>query len=277
MISATHRPDGSPLGFRATVSGSVVYLDNWAIYHLAEQNPPLRKRFIDAFLSRGFDLLFSVTNAAELSGPQKQSAEAVKIFLDEIGPHWFPAELNAFDVVQRERSGHPYACTSENLVKSFATDRMRDRIIVDMSDDFFRLGAMLDWVGPQRDSIRKGAADMDEALRRKISEYVGQSRRDPLWLDQHFPALPFNPSMPAMFVYINLIRVLIVDGGSLGKNDGMDFSHAVIASTFSSFATLDWTWKQRVEKFLPPNKLARIYYQQELDEMVTLMEALPVR
>jgi hypothetical protein len=264
--------------FRATVSGTVVYLDNWAINDLAEKYPSLRKRFIDAFASRRMDLLFSVANAAEVSGPQKQSAEAVKVFLDEFGAHWFPAELNAFEVVQRELiESHPYACISENLVKDFARDRLRDRpnAVIGLFDDFFRLGAMLDWVGPQRDSIRRGSADMDEALRNRIAGYVREYKRDRGWLNRTFPELQFNPSKPATFVYINLIRVLILEGETLGKNDGMDFLHAVIAAAFSTFATLDWTWKQRVEKFLPPGKLARIYYAQELDEMIALMESLP--
>jgi hypothetical protein len=67
MIRATSAPDGPFLTVTASVSGPVVYLDNWAIYDLAEGDPHRRKRFIEAML--GMDLLFSVTNAAELSGP----------------------------------------------------------------------------------------------------------------------------------------------------------------------------------------------------------------
>jgi hypothetical protein len=77
-------------GLNVNVSGPVVYLDNWAFIELAKKDPSRRRRFIDAVHS-GVDLLFSVTNAAGLSGPQGRSAEAVKAFLDEIGPRWFPA------------------------------------------------------------------------------------------------------------------------------------------------------------------------------------------
>src|SRR6266851_4944250 len=110
------------------------------------------------------DLLFSVTNAAELSGPQGKSADAVRMFLDEIGPRWFPVELDQTEVVKRETGGaDPNSnCVSEGLLKSYVVSRMRDYPlgsgkVIDLSDRFFHLGAMLDWVGPQRDSIRMGS------------------------------------------------------------------------------------------------------------------------
>lgn len=70
MISATG--DATVLTFNMSVNGAVVYLDNWAIYDLAERDPLRRERFLSAVHS-GIDLLFSVTNAAELSGPQGPS------------------------------------------------------------------------------------------------------------------------------------------------------------------------------------------------------------
>ena len=56
-------------GLQVSVSGAVVYLDNWAVIELAKKDPSRRSRFIDIVHS-GIDVLFSVTNAAELSGPQ---------------------------------------------------------------------------------------------------------------------------------------------------------------------------------------------------------------
>ncbi|HWZ43294.1 MAG TPA: hypothetical protein VNW97_07440 [Candidatus Saccharimonadales bacterium] len=49
----------------------------------------------------------------------------------------------------------------------------------------------------------------------------------------------------------------------LKKGDGLDFCHAVMASTFAHVATLDKHWKRRLDGFPEPNKLARIYYQNE--------------
>src|SRR5216683_2407797 len=104
MIRATSKPDGPCFTLNASVSGPVVYLDNWAVGDLAEGDPSRRKRFITA-LHSGMELLFSVTNAAELSGPRGKSADAVRAFLDEIGPRWFPVELDQTEVVKRELKG----------------------------------------------------------------------------------------------------------------------------------------------------------------------------
>lgn len=108
MIRATSGFDGPLMTLNASVSGPVVYLDNWAIGDLAEREASRRKRFIAA-LHSGMDLLFSVTNAAELSGPQGKSADAIKVLSDEIGPRWFPARLDPTEVIKRELVGRARA------------------------------------------------------------------------------------------------------------------------------------------------------------------------
>jgi hypothetical protein len=87
--------------------------------------------------------------------------------------------------------------------------------------------------------------------------------------------LPFQPSKPATFTYVNLVRTLIVDAKAyrLKEGDGVDFCHAVMASAFARLATLDKHWKRRVENLPKPNTLARIYYQPELDKMVADIES----
>ena len=57
------------------------------------------------------------------------------------------------------------------------------------------------------------------------------------------------------------------------KGDGMDFCHAVVGSAFAHFAAFDKQWKRRVESLPQPNGLARIYYEPELDQMVTDIES----
>lgn len=49
--------------------------------------------------------MFSVANAAELTGFQDGSFREVRSFLEEIGPRWFPVELDPHMVVKRELSG----------------------------------------------------------------------------------------------------------------------------------------------------------------------------
>jgi hypothetical protein len=130
----------------------------------------------------------------------------------------------------------------------------------------------MDRVGPQRESICESSASFDELLKNKMSTVRAMSKRDPLLLDKKFPWVPFNPARPACFAYFNLLRVMAVDASSLKKGDGMDFCHAVMATAFASFATLDKHWKRRVESLPKPNQLARVYGPSGLDQMVADME-----
>jgi hypothetical protein len=265
--------------FNVTVSGLAIYLDNWAVINLAKGDRSRRKRFIDALCTGGADLMFSVANAAELIGPQGDSRDAVRAFLDEVGPHWFPVELNPTEVVQRELRGADPSkcCVSREFFMDYWTVRTKDYTpgsgkVIDPSE-VFRLGAILDWVGPQSESIRKRSADLDDALIKKINGYRVEFERNPPWLDQKFPILAFSSSKPAMFTYISLVRTMIVEAKSyqLKKNDGLDFCHAVMASAFASVATLDKAWKRRIER-LPANSLAHVYDPSQLDQMVTDIE-----
>jgi hypothetical protein len=263
-------------GLNVSVSGPVIYLDTWAFIELAKKDPSRRKRFIDAVHS-GMDILFSVTNAAEFSGPQGKSADALRAFLNDIGLHWFPARLDATKVIKLEASGvsPESACIDEEFFKSHVADQIRVQMsagkIIKVSEKLLQLGPMLDRLEPQRESISRTSADFDSFLRSKFSEIHARCKREPTLLDQKFPLIPFNSRWPANFVYSNLLRGMVGEANSLKKGDGMDFFHAVIACAFSSFAALDTQWKRRIAR-LPPNPLARIYSPQELDQMVSDIE-----
>ncbi len=279
MIKATS-DSNAPVTFNVSIEGLAIYLDNFSLIRLAKQDPSRRVRFINA-LHSGADLMFSLTNAAEISAFQDGTLKAVRSFLDEIGPHWFPVELNPVEVVERESNGVTQAqsCISQGLMKNYFRTKTSNDLpgsarIIDLSESFFRLGNILDWVGPQRDSIAQGSRAMDEALIEKIRDHRTEFDKLPQWLDQTFPALPFIRSRPATFVYVNLVRRLILDakGYPLKKGDGTDFCHTVIASAFANVATLDKHWKRRVEDLPQPNEVARIYYAPQLDEMVEDIE-----
>src|SRR5712692_946696 len=174
MIRATSSIEGPPVVFRATVRGSAIYLDNCAMYDLAERDHSRRKRFIAALHSGKADLMFSVTNAVELSRPQGKSFDIVKSFLDEVGPNWFPIELDVAEVIRREQSGADPAasCVSEGFMKAYFANRTASCLpdsgkIIDPSEAFTGLGAVLDWVGgPHRDSVRKQAAQLNAVMKR---------------------------------------------------------------------------------------------------------------
>lgn len=275
MLTATAGID-APLIFNASVDGLTIYLDNFAVIRLATQNPIRRKRLVTAFRS-GVDLLFSVTNAIELIGPQGDKVDVIKTFLDEIGAHWIPVEMNPYKVLDREQAGCTgnESCVSSEFMIGYFKTRTADYTsdsghIIDLSKSFFSLGAVLEWLGTRRASVGAQKAELDDSLIRTISQHRSEFDRDPQWLDHKFTAVPFFDSKPATFTYLNLVRTLILEAKShrLKKGDGTDFCHAVIASSFASIATLDKHWKRRIESLPKPNKLARIYYQPQLDQMV---------
>ncbi len=155
MIRATANADS--LTFHASVSGPVVSLDNWAFINLAKGALSRRERFLGAIHS-GVDLLFSVTNAAELSGPQGRSAGVVRAFLDEIGPRWFPAKHDATEAIKLEIEGKsPDAvCIDDDFLKSYVADLLRPYTlgcgkIIGLSADFFCLRPL---TGPARSPTR---------------------------------------------------------------------------------------------------------------------------
>jgi hypothetical protein len=70
-----------------------------------------------------------------------------------------------------------------------------------------------------------------------------------LRLDAHFPERPFDARRPATFVYLNLVRRLILESKerAIMPNDGIDFGQAMVASAYATVATLDKRWRRRVE------------------------------
>jgi hypothetical protein len=281
MITVTSNIDGPPLTFNVTLRRLVIYLDTFALIHLAERDRVLGNRFIALFGSQ-VDLLFSVTNAAELAGSQGASFEAVKQFLNEIGPHWFPVEMDAFEVVKREQNGtRPgEACLAQQFLRDYFGRQAANCLpntgsLIDIPASI-RLGPILDWVAPQRESILGGSAEMDVALMNMITCERTKFEEDPQHFDQTIGGFSwFNPAMPATFTLFNLIRSLVVEAKyrAIKKGDGLDFCHAVMATAFSSVAALDKHWKRRIDNLPKPNKLAKIYYAAELDKMVTDVES----
>jgi len=285
MITVNPHPT-ELLAMRATVDGLLVFLDNFAIKELAKGDPERRKRFL-ATLERGVEVMFSVSNAAELSGPQGSSFNEIRSFLDDIGNHWFPVEFDPYVCLQREQeSQNPINCMfSESLLKRFVATRIRrapeikiEDLRLSLPSDFFRLGAFMDWLAPQRDDIKQRKADLGLRLRDQITEHWAEYKKNPTWLDTTFPQLPFNSARRATFVYVNLVRRLILEAKerTITLNDGVDFAQAVVATAYASIASVDKHWKRRVEMILPkpkPSTLAALYYQPELDKMVRDIES----
>src|SRR5262249_28586400 len=98
-------------------------------------------------------------------------------------------------------------------------------------------------------------------------------KRDTERLDRVLPSAEFDPGKPATFVYMNLLRQLVLNkGDNLKKGDGIDFCHAVIGAAYASAMTLDIQWKRRIEALPQPNQLARVYAPSELRVFVEDLE-----
>jgi hypothetical protein len=213
------------------------------------------------------DLLFSVTNVAELSGPKGRSAEAVKTFLDEVGPRWFPGKFDVTELIKAEQRGKSQGtvCVDETFLKSYVADLMRPEKVICFSDNFFRLGPLVDRMGSQRESLSASFSQFDEELKRAVSEARENLKK--------LPRIPFDRARPAYFVYLNLLRIMAAEANSLKKGDGLDFCHTVLACAYANFAALDKQWKRRAASLPMPNRIARIYSEPDLDQMVADMES----
>jgi len=279
VITPFCAPNGEPT-FAASVNGIAIYLDNWAIKALAKGDTTLRQRFVVA-LRNGADILFSIAHAIEILGPQGASSVAFKTFLNEVGSHWYPLEFNVFKVMEREAAGMPpdKCCVDEELLRAYFTNRTSGHtpgsgLVIDLSEQFFKLGTFVDWLAPRRDYFRQKNEELDNILHDRMGLLRAKFKQDPGRLDKDQPQPKFHPTRAATFACVGLMRDLISDRGyQIKKGDGIDFFHAVMASAFSTFATLDKQWKRRVENLPKPNGSPRIYYEPELGEMVHDIEA----
>ncbi len=283
MITPFCGPNGEPT-FAASVNGIAIYLDNWAIKALAKGDTALRQRFVAA-LHNGADILFSTAHAIEILGPQGASSVAFKTFLNEVGAHWYPLEFNVFTVMKREAAGMPpdKCCVDEELLRAYFTNRTSNHTrgsgrVIDLSEQFFRLGAFVDWLAPQRDHFLKQHEGFDGILRDYMGPLRAKFKQNPGLLDKGLPQPQFHPSRAATFATAGLMRDLVSDRGyQIKKGDGIDFFHAVMASAFSTFATLDKQWKRRVANLPKPSRVPRVYYEPELGAMVDDIEATLVQ
>jgi len=259
-----------------------VYLDNDSLIELAKGDPARRDRLLKA-LRCGGDLLFSWTNAVEVTGPEGASARAVRDFLDRVGPCWVPLHMNAWTVVERERAALTYqAPVSTEFVEAYIKERIHNLyqanpVVLDLSAEaFFRLGAVLDWGQQNKGQIRKCADILDQKLQELLKQERAEDEKDPTFLDRMWPPVPFDDHRPATFVMIHLLRMLVVEAKAFQfkDHDARDFCHAVVAAAYGSVATLDKQWKRRVENLQKPNRLAKLYYRPEVDQLVDMLEEL---
>ncbi len=272
--------DGA-LGVACTNRGCGVYLDNDSLIDLAKGDSTRRDRFVSAIKKKGA-LLFSFTSALELAGPQGRSAEVVRAFLDSLGPYWMPLAMNVYKVMEKEQSrSESSPAFSDIFLRGYFESRLQQisnttgGLVGISAESFFRLGSIVGWIQDNRDSVRQMAAEIDRMFRDLLGQRVQQGRDGTL--PQELAALPaYSEQHPARFAFFQLQRVIWNEARAyqLKANDGMDFCHAVVASSYGSIITLDKHWKRRILEVPQPHRLARTFYRAELDELVDEFEAL---
>jgi hypothetical protein len=280
MIESVETEPGK-FGIRATVRRLGIHLDNFAIIGFATGDVARRDRLISVFQA-GADLMFSPANAAEIIGPDRpNSIAAIRDFLDSVGPFWFPVEgADLAGILEREAAGanRSDACLSTWFIQQFFAGRsiqlhgeQRQGLV---SPDYFRLGFILDWLGPHRADIRRRVDAFDASLASKLVQLRRAYEKNRHGLDWHLPDPKWEPSRPATFAWNGLVRGLVLEAKAFQykRGDGVDLCHAIAGASFANFATLDKQWKRRVQNLPRPNQLAQVYYEPELDELVKDVE-----
>jgi hypothetical protein len=278
MIETVAKNPGG-VTLRVTVRRLAVYLDNWALVALAKDHGQLRDRFLGTLVN-GADVLFSVTNAAEIVGPSGASQDAVRDFFTAIGPYWIPVEgPGIVEVIGREARGDGRgACIANDLLQKFFAGRniqLHGEQRLDLvGPEFFNLGFFLDWLVPRREEIQQTLASFDLVLREKLRELRRAFERNKSGFNSAMPTPVYHASAPATFCWNGLLRLLVFQGKAYQwkRGDSADFCHALLAASYAQFATLDKHWKRRIELLPKPNSLASIYYEPELDRFVADLE-----
>lgn len=281
MLTIEAGNDGLPIAI-AKLQGVAVYLDNWAIIELGNGDATRRKRFVDSLKSCG-SLLFSFTNSIELGEAEGAPANRIRTFLDEIGNHWIPIELNPFKVRDRENEeqGGASPCVSTVFLETFMKDRLHELSpegtkVVDLSPEaLFKLTSVMTWSNESKLGTRAGAEAIDTAVITMVGQEHEEWKKDPKRLDEIWPPLRYSAQMAGTFALHHLLRLLVTElkQRALKRGDGRDLCHSALGAAYGSIAALDKHWKRRVEALPHPNNLARIYYGPELDEMVNVLEA----
>jgi hypothetical protein len=151
-------------------------------------------------------------------------------------------ELNPYAVVRKEQGIDPSSgtpCVSESFLTSY---------YINLQGAIPTLAHVVDLVHEHRVHVLSGNEQIKSAVCQAVaawrSEYIG----DPSRLDQMLPLENCDPKRPATFMLRALERLVTCEAKSHTwmANDGIDFLHAAVASSYADLLLLDKHWKRRV-------------------------------
>ena len=248
-----------------------IYLDQDSLLDLAT-TPARRTRFIETFKRKG-TLLFSWTNALDLSGPQGSSAQHIKSFLEELGAHWIPLEINPWKVERKESGAEPSSgtpCVSESFLRAYYPH---------IHGGLMTLGKVIDLIAQDRDEFVTEIERLKREADRMVVSWRAGYEVNPASLDEFLPSLRYNPEQPVTFILREMARLVTREAKShkWKPNDGVDFMHAIVSAGYGDFVLLDKHWKARVSKVAPPRSYPWLYYRFELDHFLDAFEKCEVQ
>jgi len=264
------RPDdGGAIVEVVLVRQPAIYLDQDSLAHIA-RTEDVRRRFLDIWSRRG-ELLFSWANALDLSGPQGRSAELIKSFLQDLGPHWIPLEMNPWKVVRKENGEEPSSgtpCVSESFLQGYFL-RLRDEVT--------NLGRVVDLIHEDLADWRRDIVRLKSHADSMVNGSRDRYRKDRSSLDRDLPALPNDATRPAAYLLRQLERLTARElGYPWTPNDGIDFLHASVAGSCADFLLLDRQWKRRILAVAPPKTYPWVFYRAELNTFLDAFENIGV-
>lgn len=264
MINVTVSADGN-VDVQATVRQPGVYLDQDSLIDIS-RTLARRQRFLNTLRTKG-TLLFSWTNAFDLSGPQGDNVTRLREFLAAIGPNWVPIEMNPWTVARKENGDEPCSGSpgiSESLLRNYYPHIHEGPLhlanIVDLiHDDRAAVQAELE-------RLKQGADDM-------VQNWRNQFRADETCLDRLLPPLA-DVTRPHASLLRSLERQVTREARAFTwmPNDGTDFMHAAVAAVCSDFLVVDRQWKRRVLEVAPVRSYPWVYYRAELDNFLDAFE-----
>jgi hypothetical protein len=259
--------DAEPLIIDSRITSPSVYLDYCVIAELA--NDFARgARFREILLRRQGTLLFSWAHLLEVFGlGYGPTYNRIKSFLDGLGTSFVLIENDPGTVIQRETESMP----QHHPVLD--TDLLR------------HLGATWDALTPLTLGVLLEGLGEDPALQRKLQEMharhkvnmkqmVDDARRNyredkgvRKRLDAAAPSHSRNASRTAQ-IFEMLLRECVRTNEVFSESDSLDFEHAVVSSSYSTYVVLDQKWARRVRKIDLPKGAAIAFDVKQLEEFL---------
>jgi hypothetical protein len=264
MIMVTKTNDHYDI--KTTLRQPGVYLDQDSLADIARTDTR-RRHFLSTFGKKG-TLLFSWTNAFDLSGPQGDSAAKIRDLLRGVGPHWVPLEMNPWKVVKKETGQEPSngtPCVSESFLRAYYPH---------VHGGPLDLATVVDLIQKDRAAVQAEIRTLKTRTDAMVEKWRAQYRKDETRLDQVLPPETWDPNRPVAFLLRELERQVTREAKAFVwmPNDGVDFVHAAVAAACADFLVLDKQWKRRVLAVAPPRRYRWIYYRTELDEFLEAFE-----